>query len=180
MKFVFRDKKVDLSERVHEYAEKKVGKLDRYFKSGAEALVAFGVEKDNRCTVELTVRSGGTLFRAEESTTGDMRAAIDASVATIERQIRKNKTRLAKRLRQDAFPATPTGPAAPAAEEEEAYVVVRTKRFPLKPMTVEEAILQMNLVGHTFFAFRNQEADGAFAVVYARHDGGYGLLEDVE
>ena len=177
MKFVFTDKKVNLPNKVHAYAEKKVGKLDRYFKTEADASVTFSVEKD-RNVCEVTVRAGSMIFRASESTS-DMFASIDAAVATLERQIRKNKTRLAKRLREDAFERTvdEVSTFVPEPEEEE-FQVVRTKRFPLKPMTVEEAILQMNLLEHTFFAFRNEDSDSAFAVVYKRNDGGYGLIED--
>ena len=180
MKFVFTDKKVNLPNKVHAYAEKKVGKLDRYFKADAEAAIVFSVEKD-RNNVELTVRSGSTIIRASESTS-DMHASIDAAVATLERQIRKNKTRLEKRLRQDAFVRTvdaeEVSSFAPEEEEEEEFRIVRTKRFPIKHMTVEEAVLQMNLVDHTFFAFKNADDGGAFAVVYKRNDGGYGLIED--
>lgn len=179
MKFVFTDKKVNLPNKVHAYAEKKVGKLDRYFKTEADASVTFSVEKD-RNVCEVTVRAGSMIFRASESTS-DMFASIDAAVATLERQIRKNKTRLAKRLREDAFERTvdEVSTFVPEPEEEE-FQVVRTKRFPLKPMTVEEAILQMNLLEHTFFAFRNEDSDSAFAVVYKRNDGGYGLIEDAD
>ncbi len=105
MKFQFSEKKVRLPENVHAYAEKKVTKLDRYFNGDAEALVAFSVMK-NRNQVELTVHAANTWFRASESTS-DMFASIDAAVATIEGQIRKNKTRLARRLRQDAFVRSP-------------------------------------------------------------------------
>ena len=101
MKFVFTDKKVNLPAVIHRYAEKKVGKLDRFFKEDATAAVTFSIERD-RNRVEVTIRSGGTIFRASESTS-DMHASIDAAVATLERQIRKNKTRLEKRLRQGAF-----------------------------------------------------------------------------
>ena len=108
-----------------------------------------------------------------------MFASVDAAVATIERQIRKNKTRLARRLRQDAFVRTPDETSfAPDEPEEGTFELVRTKKFNMKPMTREEAILQMNLLEHTFFAFRDEDNDGAFAVVYKRTDGGYGLIED--
>ena len=96
MKFVFTDKKVNLPNKVHAYAEKKVGKLDRYFKADAEAAIVFSVEKD-RNNVELTVRSGSTIIRVSESTS-DMFATIDAAVSSLERQLRKNKARLEKRL----------------------------------------------------------------------------------
>ena len=181
MKFTFTNKKIELPKSVHAYAEKKVGKLDRYFNADAEASIVFGVEKDlNR--VEVTVRSGSMIFRASERTS-DMFASIDAAVSSIERQLRKNKARLEKRLRKDAFSRSvdeaEISSFAPEAEEEE-LTIVRTKRFPIKPMTCEEAVLQMNLVGHTFFAFKDEANGGAFSVVYRRNDGGYGLIEDEE
>ena len=101
MKFVFTDKKVNVPNYIHNYAEKKVGKLDRFFKEDATASLTFSVEKD-RNRVEVTIRSSGTIFRVSESTS-DMHASIDAAVASLERQIRKNKTRLEKRLRTGAF-----------------------------------------------------------------------------
>ncbi len=170
MKYVFTGKKVNVPNYIQKYAEKKVGKLDRFFKEDATASLTFGVEKD---------------FRVSE-TSSDMRACIDAAVASLERQIRKNKTRLEKRLRKGAFERTVDAADAeeesfslvPDAPEEGEYKVVRTKTFPIKPMTQEEAILQMNLLGHSFFAFKNEDAGGAFAVVYRRNDGGYGIIED--
>ena len=180
MKFTFTDKKITLPKSVHAYAEKKIGKLDRYFRNDAEAAVVFSVEKD-RNNVELTIRSGGTILRVSERTS-DMFASIDAAVSSMERQLRKNKTRLEKRLRQGAFEravdAAEVSTFAPDEPEEGEYRIVRSKTFPIKPMTRDEAILQMNLVGHSFFAFRDEEADGAFAVVYRRNDGDYGLIED--
>lgn len=178
MKFTFTDKKITLPKSVHAYAEKKIGKLDRYFRNDAEAAVVFSVEKD-RNNVELTIRSGGTILRVSESTS-DMFASIDAAVSSMERQLRKNKTRLEKRLRQGAFERAidEQSSFAPVAEEEDEFEVVRTKRFSLKPMTVDEAILQMNLLEHTFFAFKNEDAGGAFSVVYLRNDGRYGLIQD--
>ncbi len=178
MKFTFTDKKVNLPKSLHNYAEKKVGKLDRYFKNEAEANLVFSVEKD-RNKVELTIRSGSTILRVAESTS-DMFASVDAAVTSMERQLRKHKTRLEKRLRQGAFtqpePVEETS-FVPDVEEAGEYQVVRTKRFPIKPMTVDEAILQMDLLGHSFYAFKDEDG-GAFAVVYKRNDGGYGLIED--
>ena len=177
MKFQFNEKKVNLPQNVRDYAVKKVSKLDRYFRDDAEAHVAFSVEK-NRNKVELMVHAANTFFRASESTS-DMFASIDAAISDIERQIRKNKTRLARRLRQDAFVRSTEGETSFVPEVEETdFEIIRTKQFPIKPMTKDEAILQMNLLDHTFFAFRDEEADGAFAVVYKRNDGGYGLIED--
>ena len=177
MKFQFSEKKVKLPANVHAYAEKKVMKLARYFEEDAEALVVFSVEK-NRNKVELTVHGAGTWFRASESTS-DMFASIDAAVGTIEGQIRKNKTRLARRLRQDAFSRT-VEETSFAQEPEEDLKIVRVKRFNLRPMTREEAILQMNLLEHSFFAFRDEDNGGCFAVVYRRNDGGYGLIDDAD
>ena len=178
MKFQYSEKKVRLPDNVHAYAEKKVMKLARYFEEDAEALVVFSVEK-NRNQVELTVHGAGTWFRASESTS-DMFASIDAAVGTIEGQIRKNKTRLARRLRQDAFTRTVQEETSFAPEQEEDDLTrTRVKQFYVKPMTREEAVLQMNLLEHNFFAFRDEDNGGSFAVVYRRNDGGYGLIDDV-
>ena len=178
MKFQFSEKKVKLPGNVHAYAEKKVMKLARYFEEDATALIVFSVEK-NRNNVELTVHGAGTWFRARESTS-DMFASIDAAVGTIEGQIRKNKTRLARRLRQDAFVRTADETSFVPEEKEDDLSIVRIKTFNFRPMSREEAVLQMNLLEHTFFAFRDEDNGGAFAVVYRRNDGGYGLIEDGE
>ena len=179
MKFQYSEKKVKLPGNVHAYAEKKVMKLARYFEDTAEALVTFSVEK-NRNKVELTVHGAGTWFRASESTS-DMFASIDAAVGTIEGQIRKNKTRLARRLRQDAFARTVQEETSFAPEtDEEDLSITKVKQFYFKPMTREEAVLQMNLLGHTFLAFRDEDQGGAFAVVYRRNEGGYGIIDDTE
>ena len=185
MKFQYSEKKIHLPEKVHAYAEKKVMKLARYFEEDAEALVVFSLEKKNinhENHVELTVHGAGTWFRASESTS-DMFASIDAAVGTIEGQIRKNKTRLARRLRQDAFTRTVKDEETSFAEdvdEQDDLHITKVKQFYFRPMTREEAVLQMNLLGHTFFAFRDEDNGGSFAVVYRRNDGGYGLLDDVK
>ena len=178
MKFQYSEKKVRLPDNVHAYAEKKVMKLARYFEEDAEALVVFSVEK-NRNQVELTVHGAGTWFRASESTS-DMFASIDAAVATIEGQIRKNKTRLARRLKQDAFVRSVQEETSFVVDTEEDLSIVRSKKFYFKPMTREEAVMQMNLLGHNLFAFRDEDNGGTFAVVYKRNDGGYGLIDDTE
>ena len=179
MKFQYSEKKVRLPENVHAYAEKKVMKLARFFEEDAEALIVFSVEK-NQNNVELTVHGAGTWFRASESTS-DMFASIDAAVATIEGQIRKNKTRLARRLRQDAFPRTVQEETSFVPEtEEDDLSLTKVKSFYFKPMTREEAVMQMNLLEHNFFAFRDEDNGGSFAVVYRRNDGGYGLIDDAE
>lgn len=179
MKFQYKEKKIKLPDNVHAYAEKKVMKLARFFEEDAEALIVFSVER-NQNNVELTVHGAGTWFRASESTS-DMFASIDASVSTIEGQIRKNKTRLAKRLKQGAYDRTVQEETnfVPDVSEDELRIV-RNKQFYFKPMTREEAVLQMNLLGHNFFAFRDEDNGGAFAVVYRRNDGGYGLIDDAK
>ena len=179
MKFQFSEKKVKLPKNVHDYAEKKVMKLARFFEGDAEALIVFSTEK-NRNNVELTVHGAGTWFRASESTS-DMFASIDAAVGTIEGQIRKNKTRLARRLKQDAFVRSVQEETSFVPESaEEDLSIVKAKKFYFKPMTREEAVMQMNLLGHNFFAFRDEDNGGSFAVVYKRNEGGYGLIDDVE
>ena len=178
MKFQYSEKKVKLPENVHAYAEKKVMKLARYFEDDAEALIVFSVEK-NRNNVELTVHGAGTWFRAKESTS-DMFASIDASIGTIEGQIRKNKTRLARRLRQDAFVRSAEETSFAEEPEQGDLTITRFKSFYMKPMRREEAVLQMNLLNHSFFAFRDEDNGGSFAVVYRRDDGGYGLMDDTE
>jgi len=178
MKFQFREKKVKLPGNVHAYAEKKVMKLARFFEEDAEAVIVFSVEK-NRNKAELTVHGAGTWFRATESTS-DMFASIDAAVATIEGQIRKNKTRLARRLKQDAFVRSAQEETSFVSDVEEDLSIVKVKQFYFKPMTREEAVMQMNLLEHNFFAFRDEDNGGSFAVVYKRNDGGYGLIEDAE
>ena len=178
MKFQYSEKKVKLPDNVHKYAEKKVMKLARYFEEDAEALIVFSVEK-NRNNVELTVHGAGTWFRAHESTS-DMFASVDAAVGTIEGQIRKNKTRLARRLRQDAFTRSVEETSFVTDEKEDDLSIVRTKQFYFRPMTRDEAVLQMNLLEHSFFAFRDEDNGGAFAVVYRRNVGTFGLIEDAQ
>ena len=121
----------------------------------------------------MTIKRGGMIYRAEE-TTSDMYGSIDGAVAKLERQIRKHKTRLKKRLRDGAFEKA----AAQSAElENEDFDITRHKKFVVKPMSVDEAMLQMDLIGHQFFFFRNADNDNVHAVVYKRANGGYGLIE---
>ena len=176
MKYTYTCKKVTLNDSIKDYAEKKISKLDRYFREeDTSASVTFSVEKDHLCTVEITIRGAGPLLRAQtEAPDGDMRGAIDAAVGYIERQILKNKTRLSKRLRSEGFPASAPADDFEIAEEKE-FNIVRTKRFSVKPMSAEEAILQMNLLGHSFFVYRDSENE-SLCIVYQRKNGGYGLL----
>ena len=176
MKFTITGKKLDIADDLRQYAEKKGGKIDRLFRSGdSEAFVTFSRER-GRYTAEVTLKNNGMFYRVSE-TTGDIFASVDSACASIERQIRKNKTRLEKKLKSGPIDWDDRG-FAPAAEEEEEeeFNIVRSKRFSIKPMTPQEAILQMNLLEHEFYAFLNSEEDGAFAVVYRRKNGGYGLM----
>ncbi len=179
MKYTFACKKISLNDSVKAYAEKKIGKLDKYFRSEPEATVTFSVEKKNRCVVEVMLRSpDGTMFRAvAEDPDGDMRGAIDSCEQQIDRKIRKNKTRLAKNLREGSIKAEV--PEEFDLHEETDFRIVRTKRFAVKPMSVEEAILQMNLLGHSFFVFRDVDTESV-NIVYQRKDEGYGLIETLD
>ena len=177
MRFTFNGRKMEITDSLKAYAEKKLSKLDRLFSGDAEATVVCRTER-GRYTAEVTVRSANMLFRAQ-NTANDMYAAIDEVEDMIERQIRKNKTRLEKRLKSGAFEREIPAEAVNNLESEEDYEVVRIKRFAIKPMDVEEAILQMNLLGHAFYMFRDQESNEV-CVVYRRKNGDYGLLEPDE
>lgn len=175
MKITIVERKMQISDELRDYAIKKVTKLDRYFQKDTSATITFS-ELKGRQTTEVTVYYNGIVFRAEETTT-DMFASVDGMIRSIERQIRKNKTRLEKKLREGAFDKAAANDASMAEYVEDNYDVVRRKKFDVVPMSVEEAILQMNLLGHQFFFFKNAESDDAPAVIYKRADGGYGLIE---
>lgn len=173
MKFIVKGKNVSVSEAMLEKAKKKIGKLDKFFKPDTEVHLTFNVEKD-RNIFEVTINSKGTFIRAEECSE-DMYASIDMVVDKLERQIRKNKTKLGKKIHQEAFVPENFSIDEPIDELDD-YHVVKIKRFPLKPMDVDEAILQMNLLGHAFFVFINSDNE-TVNVVYTRKDGKYGLIE---
>lgn len=177
MKFTFTEKKVQVSAELRDYAEKKIGKLDRFFKLESEAFVTFAIER-GRHKAEVTLNNNGIFYRVTE-VTSDMYVSIDSAVAGIENQIRKNKSRLSKRLRAGALEREikPSVSYEAADDDEQDFKIMRTKRFPIKPMAPEEAILQMNLLDHEFFVFKNQKNHGAYSVVYKRNNGGYGLIE---
>ena len=177
MKFTITEKKVQISDELRSYAEKKIGKLDRFFKTESEAFITFGIER-GRYTAEVTINNNGMFHRVTE-TTGDMQASIDSAVASIERQIRKHKTRLGKRLRDNALERehAPVVKHDLVEDDDEDFNIVRTKTYPIKPMTPEEAVLQMNLLGHEFFVFKNHDNKDVFSIVYRRKKGDYGLIE---
>ena len=171
------EKKMQVSDELKTYAEKKIGKLDKFFKNETEAFVTFSAER-GRYRAEVTLSNNGMFYRVSDLTS-DMYASVDSACASIERQIRKNKTRLEKKLREGAFEREVKPVAVSESEEEDSdFRIIRTKRFSIKPMTPEEAILQMNLLEHEFFVFKNQEEDDEFSIVYRRKQGGYGLISD--
>lgn len=170
MKVTIAAKKLDISQAFTEYAEQKLSaKLDRFFPDEAEAKVTLA-ERREQIILELTVKYNGIIYRAEQSAK-DKNDALDVTIDRIIRQIRKQKTKVEKNLRAGAFAGLE---AEPEAEEKE-YEVIRYKTFTLKPMTVDEAILQMNLLGHEFFMFKNAES-GLVNVVYRREEGNYSVL----
>ncbi len=171
MKIVITGRKCSPRESFKERAEKKLAKVERFFGDEAEAKITATVEKSGQ-TVEITVMNNGMIFRSQERAE-NMNDALDRCVDSLVRQIRKNKTKLEKRMRTAAFDGLNDG--ADVAEEKE-YELVRSKHVALKPQSVDEAILQMNMLGHEFYMFVN-EATGLVSVVYCRTDGGYGLLE---
>lgn len=169
MKITITGRKCSPRESFKEHAEKKLTKIEKFFGPEAEAKITVTVEKSSQ-TVEITVANNGMIFRAQERAE-NMNEALDKCVDTLIRQIRKNKTRLEKKLRAVSFDAFEQ--AEPVYEED--YELVRKKTVVLKPQSVEEAILQMNLVGHQFYVFLDEETGGV-SVVYKRSDGGYGLI----
>jgi len=171
---IIQGKNIEVTDRLREYVEKKVGKLDRYLPTITEARMELSVEgtksAKDRQVAQLTVRSKGTLLRAEERT-ADMFASIDAIVDKMYRQIVRYKGKCYGRGRGPG-----EVPPVEEFEEEPPRRIVRTKRFQVAPMDEEEAIEQMELLGHDFFVFFNVNTDG-INVIYRRKDGDYGLLE---
>lgn len=173
MMIAVRGKNINVTPALKEYAEKRLGKLDKYF-NGADAQVNLSVAKESHI-VEVTVLVNGLILRGEEST-DDMYASIDLVVDKLEKQIDKYKTKLSRRIRDGNIKSIVNEQVQrPPAEDDEPRVV-RTKRFTMKPMPVEEAILQMNLVGHDFFVFINADTEQV-NVIYRRKDRNYGLIE---
>lgn len=179
MKFNIIARKIHVTDKIKEYVEKKLGKLDKFFKDESEARVVLGTIKDNEY-IEASIYAGGMIYRAEV-TDSDIMAAIDRSVDIIERQIRKNKTRLEKKIKREATldDILINGANYTEGEDVGEFKIVRRKRFQVKPMSEEEAILQMNLLGHNFYVFLNQETEET-NIVYKRNDGNYAIIESIE
>jgi len=173
LKIVVRGKNFEVTDALREWVEKKLGKIEKYFNNLKEVQVVLVVNRD-RHRAEVTIPLDGIVLRGEEET-GDMYSSVDMVIDKLEKQIKKYKTKIDKKLKNGSIKDL----QLPQENLETGYEepkIVRTKRFAIKPMPVEEAILQMNLIGHNFFVFRNSETD-MVNVVYQRKDGNYGLIE---
>lgn len=174
MRLIISGKGFEITDTLRERFERKLSKLDRYFRSDAEATIRVSQEKGGRNIVEITISVRGLLLRAEE-VSGDMYSSIDGAVDKLNRQIRRHRTKLEKRLRDVDF--EPIYDGEPDMNEEPAeYSIVRVKKFPVKPMRVDDAIAQMELLDHKFYLFLNEETD-SMCVLYIRNDGTYGLIQ---
>ena len=173
---------MDVTPALRGYAETKIGKIARYFDQVQDAQVVLSVERRGGLgkaqVVEITVRGDGVVLRGEDASS-DMYASIDLAVAKLKKQIEKYRSKMIlkrrieesrrkARLHSSAEAALRAGPPGGG--------IVRTKRFAMKPMTQEDAVLQMELLGHDFFVFRNGSTMEV-NVVYRRNDGGYGVIE---
>jgi putative sigma-54 modulation protein len=167
-------KNVAITEALREQVHKKVGKLERYFPPDVEAQVTMSIQ-NYRHIVEVTIPFNGFVIRAEEAT-DDMYTSIDRVLDKLERQIHKHRTRLEKRFKNGAFKYDAPVFSQNIDTEEYQPKLVKTKRFAVKPMMVDEAIMQMDLLGHSFFVFTNAETEQV-NVIYKRKDGNYGLIE---
>ena len=176
MRFNIIGRKIDVTDQYRDYIEKKIGRLDKFFRDEAEARIVIGPIKENEY-VEASVYAAGMIYRAEV-VDSDVMCATDKIVDIIERQIRKNKTRLEKKIKRDVLTDNTmlSGHDYTDGENDDEFKIVKRKRFQLKPMSAEEAVLQMNLLGHSFFVFRNKDTD-EMNVVYKRNDGDYGIIE---
>ncbi len=176
MKYNIVGRKVNLRDNFKERVYKKLGKFEKIFSEDAEATVTVTLEK-NRQTVEVTIFDNGMMYRAE-STSLEMNDSLDTVVDILGGQIRKNKTKLSKKIKPESMDQffMDEDSEEDAMSEDDDYEVVRKKTFSVKPLSTEEAILQMNMIGHEFFMFRNANTN-EINVVYRRKDGKYGLLE---
>lgn len=175
--FTIRGKNVEVTPALKDYVEKRVGKVTRYFSDVGDIAVLLSVSKE-RQKVEVTVPVQGVLLRGQE-VTNNMYTSIDLVIEKLDRQIRKHKTKMQRRFRDgtllnEAFATAPFAPAIP--DEEDEFPVVKKKKFNVRPMDVQEAIMQMNLLNHDFFVFRDADTE-TVSVVYRRSDGKYGLIE---
>ncbi len=173
MQLALYGKHLDITDALRTYAQQRLDKLDRYFADPPTAQVAFSVQREQQI-VEVTIPFEGLILRAQESE-HSMYAAIDLVLDKLERQIHKFKTRVHRKQRHQGVRPEGDAIAVQPAEVDAAEAIVREKRFPLKPMTVDEARLQLDLLGHDFFVFRDASTEEV-AVLYRRKHGGYGLI----
>ena len=172
MKMSISGRHMNVPDDVRAFAEKKFSKLEKYFNREAEAKLTFSTSKHGSFVkLEATILHRGWVYRTETEN-HDTYAVIDKAVDVIDRQIRKNKTKLEKKFHSGAFEDM----EVETEFEQNSHDIVKSKKFAIKPMSVEEAVLQMDLIGHEFFMFRNAE-DEQINVVYKRKDGNYGLIE---
>lgn len=175
MKITMTGKQIELTEGLKARVEERFAKLDKYFYKETAVFVTLSVQKEDQ-VVEATIHSGGLLLRVEE-TTADMYTSIDNAVDILERQLRKNKTRLEKRMKREYIENVIfDNIEVPEDVISDEIKIVRVKKFENKPMSPEEAVLQMDLIGHSFFIFTNSETN-VTSVVYRRMKGDYGLIE---
>lgn len=172
MKITYTARKVNLRDNFKERVEKKLKKFEKIFSDDAVVNVVVTLNKNNQ-TVEITIKDNSMIYRAEK-TQLEMNDALDKCIDVLGRQLRKNKAKLSKKLKSGSIDDLFEAPVETVDEEE--YKLVRTKQIPLKPVTVDEAILQMNMIGHKFYMFTNVDTNEV-NVVYTRDDGAYGLLE---
>ncbi|SES80775.1 ribosome hibernation-promoting factor, HPF/YfiA family [Anaerobranca gottschalkii] len=175
MKIITRGKNIPVTEGLRQHVEKRIGKLEKYFDENTEAQVTLSVTKDSHIVEVTVLLNGGLLLRAEEESQ-DMYASIDMVIEKLERQTRKYKTRVNRKARQESIKDFMGDSTIKVEEDLDEPKVVRVKKFNMKPMVVDEAILQMDLLGHDFFVFVNGETDD-INVVYRRKNGDYGLIE---
>jgi putative sigma-54 modulation protein len=179
MKYVIRGENIEVTPAIREYVEKKISKLERYFTETPDANVHVNLKvyQDKKAKVEITIPLPHLVLRAEELN-DDMYAGIDLISDKLERQIRKHKTKVNRKFREKGdIPTYFAVTESPEVQvEEDDLELVRTKSFDLKPMDSEEAILQMNMLGHSFYVFTNANSNQT-NVVYKRKDGRYGLIE---
>lgn len=176
MKTTITAKNMVVSEGIRKRVEKKTSTMSRYLRADTEMFVRMIREKNDRRVVEITVPMNGVTLRAEASADDNLFLAIDQALAKLERQIHRHKNKLAKRLSEDAFQPTEMEFIEEDIKDEHRPKVVRLKQFPIRPMSVEDAVMQMELLGHAFFVFVNAET-GCTNVLYLRKDGDLGLME---
>ncbi len=176
MKLTINARNMSVTPGITQRIEKKTHTMSRYLLPETEMQVRMRKEKNDDRVVEITVPMGNNVILRSESTDQNLFVAIDQALAKIERQIRKHRTKLAKRLRDDAFAEVPEYYEEEQEKEEEERKLVRRKTFPVRPMSVEDAMIEMEMLGHSFFAFVNIDTDRT-NVLYLRKDGDLGLLE---